>query len=147
MILYVDTSAVVKALLKETGSTDVGRWYAQADEVAASVITYAEACAALGRSARMHQCDEDTLAAWVAALETQWSEFFALQVPELEAGHVALRHALRGMDAVQLATALELRALAGAHAPAVEVVFASYDRRLREAAEREGFATLGGPAS
>lgn len=42
MILYVDTSAVVRALLLEPGSSDVERWYADADEVAASVITYAE---------------------------------------------------------------------------------------------------------
>jgi predicted nucleic acid-binding protein len=145
VILYVDTSAVVKALLLEVGSTDVERWYARADEVAASVITYAEACAALGHSARMHGSDSATLAASVATLEAQWDEFFVLPVPEREAGQAALRHGLRGMDAVQLATALELRALASAQAPGVEVVVASYDRRLLEAAEREGFATLGGP--
>jgi predicted nucleic acid-binding protein len=147
VILYVDTSAVVKALLLEVGSTDVERWYARADEVAASVITYAEACAALGHSARMHGSDTATLAASVAALEAQWDEFFVLPVPEREAGQAALRHGLRGMDAVQLATALELRALASEQAPGVEVVVASYDRQLLEAAEREGFATLGGPVA
>ncbi len=147
MILYVDTSAVVKALLLEVGSTDVERWYARADEVAASVITYAEACAALGHSARMHGSDTATLAASVAALEAQWDEFFVLPVPEREAGQAALRHGLRGMDAVQLATALELRALASEQAPGVEVVVASYDRQLLDAAEREGFATLGGPVA
>jgi predicted nucleic acid-binding protein len=145
VILYADTSAVVKALLFEVGSTDVERWYARADEVAASVITYAEACAALGHNARLHGYDQATLAASVAALEAQWDEFFVLPVPEREAGQAALRHGLRGMDAVQLATALELRALASAHESNVEVVVASYDRRLLEAAEREGFATLGGP--
>lgn len=72
-------------------------------------------------------------------------EFFVLPVPEREAGQTALRHGLRGTDAVQLATALELRMQARTHAPVVEVVVASYDRRLLEAAEREGFATLGGP--
>lgn len=147
MILYVDTSAVVKALLLEVGSTDVERWYARADEVAASVITYAEACAALGHSARMHGSDTATLAASVAALESQWDEFFVLPVPEREAGQAALRHGLRGMDAVQLATALELRALASEQAPGVEVVVASYDRQLLDAAECEGFATLGGPVA
>ncbi len=145
MILYVDTSAVVKALLFEVGSADVERWYARADEVASSVITYAEACAALSHSARMHRHDTAALSASVAALEAQWDEFFVLPVPERAAGQIALRHGLRGMDAVQLATALELRALASAHSPGVEVVVASYDRRLLEAAEREGFATLGGP--
>jgi uncharacterized protein len=145
VILYVDTSAVAKALLLEVGSTDVERWYAGADEVAASVITYAETCAALRRSAKAQGRDQATLDASVATLEAQWDELFVLPVPEREAGQVALRHELRGMDAVQLATAIELRAIASAHAPGIQVVFASYDRRLLEAAEREGFATLGGP--
>lgn len=145
MILYVDTSAVVKALLFEVGSTDVEKWYARADEVASSVITYAEACAALSHSARMHGDDTAALTASVAALEAQWDEFFVLPVPEREAGQTALRHGLRGMDAVQLATAIQLRAQVSAHASGVEVVVASYDRRLREAAQREGFAILGSP--
>ena len=117
MILYADTSAVVKALLLERGSSDVERWFRAADEVAASVITYAEACAALGRSTRMLGPDDATLAASLAALDEQWNEFFVLPVPERESGQVALRHGLRGMDAVQLATAMDLRALARAHAP------------------------------
>ena len=145
MILFVDTSAVVKALLLEPGSSDVERWYADADEVAASVVTYAEACAALGHNARMRRSDEGALEATVAELDAQWAEFLVLPVSERVAGQVALRHRLRGMDAVQLSTAIVLRTLAVEHAPSAEVVCASYDRRLREAAEREGFATLGGP--
>jgi predicted nucleic acid-binding protein len=93
----------------------------------------------------MHGSDEVALEASLAELDAQWAEFLVLPVSERVAGQVALRHRLRGMDAVQLATALELRALASAHSPGVEVVVASYDRRLLEAAEREGFATLGGP--
>ena len=58
---------------------------------------------------------------------------------------MALKHGLRGMDAVQLATAMDLRTQARAHAPASDVVVASYDHRLLEAAEAEGFAILGGP--
>jgi predicted nucleic acid-binding protein len=145
VILYVDTSAVVKALLLEPGSSDVESWYAEADVVAASVITYAQTCAALGRSARMHGSDAVALEASVAELEAQWAEFLVLPVSERVAGDVALRHRLRGMDAVQLSTAMVLRTLVAEHAPTAEVVCASYDLRLREAAEREGFATLGGP--
>ena len=43
--------------------------------MAASVITYAEACAALGRGAKTHGYDEASLGALVAALEAQWAEF------------------------------------------------------------------------
>ena len=144
MILYVDTSAVVKTLLLEPGTADVQRWYAEADVVAASVVTYAEACAALGRGARMRGSRPAALEESVARLDAQWEELLVLPVPERVAGRVALRHRLRGMDAVQLSTAIVLQALAAEHEPAAKVVCASYDRRLLEAAEREGLATLGG---
>lgn len=86
MILYVDTSAVVKALLFEVGSTDVERWYARADEVASSVITYAEACAALSHSARMHGYDTAALTASVAALKAQWGSSSSCRFPSERPG-------------------------------------------------------------
>jgi predicted nucleic acid-binding protein len=139
VILYADTSAVVKALLLETGSEQVDDWFAQAEQVASSVITYAEACAALGRNDRRRGRDHDALRTQLAALDTQWDEFLVLPcLPGCPPG-------LRGMDAVQLSAAVTLRAAATAHAPDAEVVFATFDRRLLEAAAREGFATLGGP--
>ena len=64
-------------------------------------------------------------------------------VDELSAGRVALRHNLRGMDAMQLSGALRCATLSAR--TDAEVAFAAFDRRLLEAAEREGFATLGGP--
>lgn len=147
MILYVDTSAVVKTLLLEPGSSDVEGWLAEADQVASSVITYAEACAALGRNDRLHGADAVRLEASLAALDAQWREFLVLPVSERAAGQVALQHSLRGMDAVQLSTAMLLRTLARQHAAGAEVAFATFDRRLREAAEREGLATFGGRGS
>ena len=49
------------------------------------------------------------------------------------------------MDAIQLATATRVRARLAEQGVDEPLVFACYDRRLLEAAEREGFATLGGP--
>ena len=49
------------------------------------------------------------------------------------------------MDAVQLAAAMTLREHMPLGVPGTEVVVAAFDRRLLEAAEREGFVTLGGP--
>lgn len=143
MILYADTSAVVKTVLLEQDSERVREWFTQADEVVSSVITYAEACAALGRAHARARAGTGGLGALVAALDAQWQEYLVLPVAEHAAGQVALRHGLRGMDAVQLAAALVLRTAAG-HQAHAELVFAAFDRRLLEAAEREGFATLGG---
>jgi len=145
VILYVDTSAVAKTVLREAGTDRVERWFHRAEQIAASVITYAEACAALDRNHRLHGRDGDVLRAQLVRLDAQWSEFLVVPVDELSAGRVALRHHLRGMDAVQLSGALRLRDDVSAYAPDAEVAFAAFDRRLLEAAEREGFATLGGP--
>lgn len=145
MILYADTSALVKAVLLEVGTDRVAVWFGRAEQIASSAITYAEACAALGRRNRLHGTDRAVLQAQVATLDAHWSGFLVIPVDERSAGRAALEHGLRGMDAVQLSAALKLRASVTEYAPNAEVVFAAFDRRLLEAAEREGFATLGRP--
>ena len=145
MILYADTSAVVKTVLLETDTDRVREWFAVADQVVSSVLTYAEACAALGRAHRGRGAATGDLDSLVAELDVQWSEYLVLPVIAQAAGQVALTHGLRGMDAVQLSAALTLRGAAARHTSDAEIVFAAFDRRLLEAAEREGFATLGGP--
>lgn len=145
MILYADTSALLKVVLLEVGTDRVRDWLGRAEQVASSVITYAEACAALGRRDRLHGPDRAALQAQLDRLGAQWSELIVVPVDERRAGRVALAHGLRGMDAVQLSAALRLRAGVTKQAPEAEVVFAAFDLRLLEAAEREGFATLGRP--
>jgi uncharacterized protein len=145
VILYVDTSALVKVIMLEVDTERVRRWFGRAEHVASSVITYAEACAALGRRNRLPCPDAAALQAQLAGLDAQWSEFLVIPVDGRTAGRAALEHGLRGMDAVHLSAALTLRAKVTQYAPGAEVVFATFDRELLEAAEREGFATLGRP--
>jgi predicted nucleic acid-binding protein len=145
VILYADTSALVKAVLLEVGTDRVRTWFGQAEQVGSSVITYAEACAALGRRDRLRGPDRAILQAQLVRLDAQWNEFLVVRVDERLAGRAALEHGLRGMDAVQLSAAMRLRASVAAYAPDAEIVFAAFDHQLLEAAEREGFATLGRP--
>lgn len=145
MIVYADTSAVVKAVLLEIDTDRVRSWFGPAEQVASSAITYAEACAALARRDRLHGPDSAALQAQVDRLDVHWSEFIVIPVDEHSAGRAALQHGLRGVDAVQLSAALRLRAFVTEYAPDAEVVVATFDRELLEAAEREGFATLGRP--
>lgn len=144
MILCLDTSVLVKLLLIEPRSVDVERWVHRADLVTASVVAYPEACAALGRRAREATLSSSAVDRCVAGLVDMWASVTKIPVRELEAGRLALAHRLRGMDAVHLQAATLVRDRVGDDLGRAEVTLASFDRRLLEAAEREGFATLGG---
>jgi predicted nucleic acid-binding protein len=148
MILYLDTSALVKLIVREDGTTDAIVWFEQADLIASSVITYAEACSALGQNDRQRGRTQSQRGEWLIALDKHWSEVMRVPVAEWQAGRLALTHRLRGMDAVQLAAAVTLRERLRTRTtgtPGAAVAFAAFDRQLLAAAEREGFATLGGP--
>ena len=148
MILYLDTSALVKLIVPEHRSPDAIAWFKAADLVASSVITYAEACSALGQNDRREKARASRLRQWLAGLEEHWRDVMQVPVTERLAGRLALARGLRGMDALQLAAAITLRDELKAKAAGdrvQDVVFAAFDRRLLEAAECEGFATLGGP--
>jgi predicted nucleic acid-binding protein len=134
LILYLDTSALVKLYVEEDGSSDV----AAAVEVASAVVTariaYAEARAAFARHRREGGITAAELRRIVQRLDQDWSRYGIVELSEAavrRAGILAERRALRGFDALHLACALELRR-AGA-----EVVFLSFDTRLTGAARRE----------
>ncbi len=145
MIVYLDTSAFVKLILDEPASQDVRAWFTGALQAVSSVITYPEASAALCRRDGESSPAPARLRSWVAQLDARWLRTFAVPVAERAAGKVALTHGLRGMHAVQLAAALSLRSHVHRTSPRSDIVFAAFDRQLLEAAEREGFATLGRP--
>ncbi len=71
----------------------------------------------------------------LAALSASWIEITALEAARDRALAVLARHVLRAADALQLAAALVAAGDAGGSRE-----FVCADARLREAAEREGFA-------
>jgi len=147
-VLYLDTSAFVKLILEhEPGAGEVREWFTRADHACLSVITYPEATSALCRHDREVGSDTARLDAWLRALRDFWQSCVRAVVPEESAARLGRLHSLRGMDAVQLSTAPDIRERILTDTPTAEVLFAAFDRRLLEAAEREGFATLGGALS
>jgi predicted nucleic acid-binding protein len=144
VIVYLDTSAFVKLMVEEDGSAEVHSWFGEGWPAVSSVVTYPETCSALGR--RSHERGRHArLAPWLEELEMRWRRVLAIRVDATLAGRLAITHRLRGMDAVQLAAALITRERLRAADAAEELRFAVFDHELRAAAEREGFATLGGP--
>ena len=136
MILFLDTSALVKLYVIEDGSEKTHEAVAQAEVLAVSRIAWAEYHAALARRSRMVPEDEPMLDQARNALAHDWEDFFVMEVsqPVVElAGEHADLYALRAYDAVQLATASYL---AGQSGQAVH--FACFDRRLNKAASARG---------
>ena len=144
MIIYLDTSAFVKLVIDEDGADMARRWFEEASLAISSVITFPEACSALARRAHRREANADRLDEWLSELEARWERTARVRVDERVAGRLAIEHGLRGMDAVHLGAAVAVRERALARSTTA-VYAAAFDRRLLEAAEREGFATLGGP--
>lgn len=138
MILYLDTSALVKLYAEEEGTGVVERAVEEAEAVATSVVAYAEARAAFARKLREGVFSRENRDDAVEALDEDWGAFEKPEVTgdlALEAGNLAEEHALRGFDAVHLASALLVREVyAGQDDGETEVVFLGFDSDLTRAA-------------
>ncbi len=135
MILYVDTSALVKLHVLETGSEVVQTWRDSASVIATALITYAEARAAFARAHRLGAITADAHRGAIRSFDQDWSRYDIVALDDAlvrRAAGLAERYGLRGYDAVQLASALEVRPRDGT------LAFASFDDRLNRAAVREG---------
>ena len=137
MILFLETSNLVKLYVREKDSRAVRKSVEAAEAVATSVIAYAEARAAFARKLREKGISEEAHRHIKGALDRDWPRFFILNVSAgtaKMAGDLAEKRGLRGFDALHLASAVELRA-----AGATGLRFSSADERLLAAARAEGF--------
>lgn len=139
MILYLDTSSLVKLYIDEQHTKDVKCWVENAELIATSRVAYPEAVAAFARRHRNGDLDKLALTRIHGALTQQWEDFAAVDIDEIKAGELALKHALRGFDAIHLEAAIRLRG----EATDVTVSFSSFDRQLNGAAAAERFQILG----
>ena len=136
MILYLETSDLVKLYADEPDSNMISDRVRAADIVATSILSYAEAWAALSRKFREKGIDQREYDRVKKELETDWEHYFVLHLTNdlvKAAGDLSEKHALRGFDALHLASAVELKRLTS-----LPVTFSSSDARLRAAAQNEG---------
>lgn len=142
MILYLDTSALVKLFVDEPGSDLVRRNVGEASSVTTHLIAYAEMRAAFAKILRMGRVGRDALAPVLAAFEQAWTRMDRIGVTEMlvrRAGGLAQRYDLRGYDSVHLAAALSVRDLVGL---GVDTRFVAFDKRLSDAAVEQGLALI-----
>ena len=133
MILFCDTSALMKLLVEEDQSGQMRQVITTVEAIGVCRISWAETMAALARRQREDPISSDDLEQARQHLSQSWRTFTIVEVsqPVMEtAGRFADIFALRGYDSVQLAAAHEL------HLNAEQtVLFACYDRRLNQAAQ------------
>ena len=137
MNAYFDASGFVKLLATEPGADLAMAVWESADIAVTSRITYVEVRAALAAARRQGRLSAEGAAEARRGLE---SRFRVMQVVEVtdevarSAGDLAGAHALRGYDAVHLASSLTL---------ADDTVMVTWDRELAVAAYRSGLDLAG----
>ena len=139
MLLYLDSSALVKLYVREDRSADVMHWRDAAEAVATSVA-YAEARAAFARLVREGHSKSTLHTKRLAKFNQDWEDYLRVELsPALtrQAGDLAEIYALRGFDAIHLASAFWLKELG-----AGSTHFAAFDQRLTEAAVRAGLDVI-----
>jgi len=136
LILYLDSSAIVKLYVEEAGSGE-GRSQAVASDVLVStVLAEVEVLAAFARARRMGSLAVQAAIDVATQFLREWPEYRHVEVTAsvvASAGRLAATHGLRAYDAVHLASSIELRTVVGE-----PVVFATFDRMLWRAARESG---------
>ena len=140
MILYVDTSALIKRYVEEEGSERVNTLWDGATGIATSVVAFAEMLAALNRKRREGVLSTAEYTRTATAFKGDYGRVILVPVSAGLNERIELlarKYALRGFDAIHLASALVIR-----NNGRVETGFACYDRMLNEAALKEGFPEI-----
>jgi predicted nucleic acid-binding protein len=140
MILYLDTSALLKKYFKEIGSEEIIESWKAANEIVSSSIAYAEAMASFGRKWRETNIGTKTFANILDSFQRDWESFIRIEVTDElneSINKITAAYPLRGFDAIHLASALLIyeRIPENFH-------FACFDRILLQAAQGEGLETL-----
>lgn len=140
MIVYADTSALLKAYVEEEGSLLVRDQLDRADRLATSAITFVEVHSALARRRHVHDISRAEYLRASRSFEDDWERLLRLDVGDTvirEAARLGAAHVLRAYDALHLGSAVVLRSQL-----ASDVLLASWDNELDAAAARERFPIL-----
>lgn len=136
MIAYLDASALVKLYIVERGSRETIALTAESEMAATSIVSRAEVVAALAKAARTGVVTQELARNARRQFIGDWPDLLRVPMTEGLVGRaegLAWEHGLRGYDAVQLASAVTWQESVGA-----EIVLATFDRQLWDAAKRAG---------
>jgi predicted nucleic acid-binding protein len=142
VIVYFDTSALMKLVVDEAGSHHAAELWDTADLVVASRLAYPEARAALAAATRAERLTETGHRTVKSEFARIWQQIGVVEVSATicaTAGDLAERHSLRGYDAVHLASAMA--------ASKADLMLATWDRDLGSAALTVGIPVAPDPTA
>ena len=138
MIVYIDTSALVKRYIQEANCWDVVTLLDQADLAGSILLTRVEMASAFSKAVRMKWLDlQASEEAWQDFL-VHWRSFSRLVVTQPltdRASRLAWDYGLRAYDATHLAAALLWQ-----ETLETPVTLATYDRELWQAGQKAGLS-------
>ena len=142
MILYFDTSALLKLYIDELNSGNVRELYSGAGFVCTHLIAYIELLAGVAKGQSLGRFSPEQQVRLLSEIDTGWRQLEVVEIDEAlvrRAGHLALRHVLRGFDAVHIAAAERVMAETPRTA---KFGFVGFDSRMRATAESLGMEVL-----
>jgi uncharacterized protein len=138
VILYLDTSSLVKLYVDERHSEEVRKWVKDAEIVATCRVAFPEAMSALYRKYRAGDLEKKAFAGLTEGFSAEWRAFAVIDFEEQEAGRLAVKHGLRGFDAIHLSSAGLLKATLRK----TPMFFSSFDEQLNRAARGERMTVM-----
>ena len=137
MIVYFDTSALVKRYLREDDSDKVIALLNETDHIFGSlVVTQVEMSATFQKAIRMDiATSKMAMEIWHDFLD-HWQSFTRLEVSLMtieRASSIAWEYGLRGYDSLHLASALHWQKSLG-----MQITFATFDHDLWQASQKTG---------
>lgn len=140
MIIYFDTSALVKKYFNENYSSEVIDLWINSTAIITSAITYAETVASFCRKKRDVQIENKIFQGIIKTFTNDWDSFIRFNVNDdlnIMIENLSKKYFLRGFDAIHLATALIAK-----EKIQDDYVFACFDRSLLKAARNENMTTF-----
>jgi uncharacterized protein len=138
MIVYIDTSALVKRYIQEANSGDVVTLLGQADLAGSILLTRVEMASAFSKAARMKWLDPQAAEVSWKDFLVHWRSFSRLVVTQPltdRASRLVWDYGLRAYDATHLAAALLWQ-----ETLETPVILATYDRELWQAGKKAGLS-------
>jgi len=138
MILYLDTSSLVKLYVEEEESSRVADLVRSSKVTGTSLIAYTEARAAFARRFRENAFTLREYKRLTSSFDEDWDNYLIVRVTKelvRQAGDLAEKHGLRGFDAIHLSSAVTLR-----EELSTRIIFSCFDEKLQIASHVEELA-------